>query len=475
MKFYYRKDIFIFLIISAVLSLFGAVTITLEGAYPFLGEFTGAGNYILAAYFLLHSIITFIVAFRMHKLDARKATRRLAIFQFSALPFLFIVLAFLSLGFQPSYGSWVYYLNIASLSSIVLFDTFIEVYISYKLIAKDHGFTLVRSLSSMASSFGLALGLLYASTPLKVLAILQVSGMDPQKFLDNPFLFILTEFIVLFLIVIISLIMLYIGITCYLTSRENNLVDLRHNLKFTKRTLKKYHVGFWFGIVFTLILFTTSLISSFSFFLTYFSLAALYLSLLLIRLPTFFYEGHLHKKYIDEPETCFRELHKEAIYASIVLMLYSIVIVFFGVKSPATTDKPSSIYLVLIFLAPMSVLRATMSTIRQHKARKSGDPHILVRTCVDVVVALFAIVNTLVILGTIVRNGTLMLLGALVSVWMVLSCIALSVFLLVIGIRGLKGKRVTALEKYKVYFEEEKKEIDEFDQKEKEQQSLVHS
>ena len=472
MRFAYHKEIRVFLIICSVLSFLGAVSLTLEGTYP-LGGFTIGGiiYYVLALYFLFHSIICLLIAIRMKTLDARKSTRRLAIFQFSALPVLFLLLALLSLGFQNSFLTWLYFLNIGIFSAISLFNAFVGFYISKKYILHNHGYVLVRATSSMAATFSLALLVFYAATPLKLLSIVEASGYDPQKFIDNPFYFVLTEILTLFLIVVISLIMLFVGIMCYLSSRENTLMDLKHNVKFTRRTLKKYHIGFWFGIVFTTLLFSTSLVSAFSLFTNYISLAALYGGLLLIRIPTFFYERHLYKKYNDNPPLYFNKIHRELIYSSIILILYTAVILFFGVTSPKNVENPPSIYLVLFFLAPFNVIRATMSVIRQHKAKKSGDPHLLTRTCTDIVVALFAVINTFIILGTLVQNNILLKLGMVTSVIMLLSCIGLDVFLIVVGVKGLKNKRKEVLDRFTPYFVKKTQEEDEFELKEKEHEA----
>lgn len=468
MTFTYHKEVRIFLIICSVLSLFGAVTITLEGAYPFEGGYTGVLYYVLSLYFFLHSIIALLIALRMKKLDARKSTRHLAIFQFSAMPLLFLLLALLSLGIQASYLSWVYYLNIGSLSLIFLFNGFVELYVYRKLLLHNPGYVLVRATNAMAATFSLAFLIIYVATPLKVYTIVDASGYDPQKFIENPFYFILVEILVLFIVVIISLVMLFIGIMCYLTSREGALVDLKHNVKFTRRTLNKYHIGFWFGIVFTTLLFSSSLVSAFSLFTSYISLAALYGGLLLIRIPTFFYERHLYKKYNDNPPLYFNKIHHELIYSSIILILYTAVILFFGVNTPRNVENPPSIYLVLFFLAPLNVIRATMSVIRQHKAKKSGDPHLLTRTCTDIVVALFAVINTFIILGTLVQNNILLKLGMVTSVIMLLSCIGLDVFLIVVGVKGLNNKRKEVLDRFTPYFIKKTQEEDEFAMKEKE-------
>lgn len=469
MKFAYHKEIRVFLIVCSILSLLGAVALTLEGTYPFEGfSIGGIIYYVLAIYFLLHSIICLLIAIRMKTLDPRKSTRHLAIFQFSSLPLLFLLLAVLSLGFQNSYLSWLYYLNIGVFSAISLFNTFVGFYISKKYILHNHGYILVRATSSMAATFSLALVVFYAATPLKILSIVEASGYDPQKFIDNPFYFVLTEILTLFLIVVISLVMLFVGIMCYLSSRENTLMDLKHNVKFTRRTLKKYHVGFWFGVVFVLLLFTTSVLSSISLFTSYISLAALYGALLLIRVPMFFYERHLYKKYNDDPSMYFNKIHRELIYSSVILILYTAVILFFGVTSPTKMNNPPSIYIVLFFLAPLNVFRAVMSIIRQHKAKKSGDPHLLTRTCTDIVVALFAIVNTLIILASLVHSDILLRLGVVFSVIMLGACIGIDVFLIVVGTKGLKNRRPEVLERFTPYFIKETQEEDEFELKEKE-------
>ena len=475
MKFSYRKDIFVFLIISGILSLLGAISIALEGAYPFIGGIDGLLYYILAVYFLAHSIISFIIALKLKTLDPMKTTRRLAIFQFSAIGPVFLLLALESLGIQRSYLEWVYYLNIGILSAICLFNSFLGLYISKKIISKEPGYVLVRSTSSMASTFSLAFLVLYASTPIKVFSIVGYDGFDPQRFIDNPFYFILTEIMALFLITVISLIMLFVGITCYLTSREGELVDFRHNLHFTLKTLKKYHIGFWFGIVFTTLLFVTSLVSAFSLFKAYISLAALYLALLLIRITTFIYERHLRKKYFDEPKKYFKEIHIEAIYTSIVLLLYIGVIIYFRITTTTNADNPPSIYLVLIFLAPLNVLRAITSSIRQHKYKGQGNPHILIRTLTDIVVALFAIINTLIILGTLFKNDIIINLGWVGCIIMLVISVAICVYMMIVGIIGVKNKRKVQLEHFIPYYEKEREEERKEKEKEQARRSLASS
>lgn len=168
MKFAYHKEIRVFLIVCSILSLLGSVALTLEGTYPFEGfNIGGIIYYVLAIYFLLHSIICLLIAIRMKTLDARKSTRHLAIFQFSSLPLLFLLLAVLSLGFQNSYLSWLYFLNIGVFSAISLFNTFVGFYISKKYIFHNHGYVLVRATSSMAATFSLALVVFYAASHLK--------------------------------------------------------------------------------------------------------------------------------------------------------------------------------------------------------------------------------------------------------------------------------------------------------------------
>lgn len=109
-----------------------------------------------------------------------------------------------------------------------------------------------------------------------------------------------------------------------------------------------------------------------------------------------------------------------------------------------------------------------MSVIRQHKAKKSGDPHLLTRTCTDIVVALFAVINTFIILGTLVQNNILLKLGMVTSVIMLLSCIGLDVFLIVVGVKGLNNKRKEVLDRFTPYFIKKTQEEDEFAMKEKE-------
>ena len=451
----FRKDAFILLLISALLTALSSVFLLVDAFYPFNGSIVFKPYIYLSAYLFSFSILESVLAFNMGRYKASLLCKIIGIYTFITFPILLLLAIFFGLVVPKENSSLYYYLTFVSLGVIIVYQIFKTIYFSNRLMKDNKGYIVFKTISILIIAVAFSLLLFLISGYIKVL-FLDSSASDPAKMLLPGYY--VSSAIIVVLLFGVALYILYVGYSCFLSGVVNDLVDLRTNFKFTVNIFKKYHFAFYFGVIGNTVMFVVALIATIGFLRHYFSLMALYLSLLLITIPVHYYDLYIEKKYQGDFQTIFKKKHIPLIYTGIIFVAYGMITIIFGSASQGKSLDDSSMLSIFLIFVPYSIAKLVIAIMKYHKYRKLANPPLLANFHTNVLMTIFTFTNVIIMLGMTLHNWALLITAMYLFIVLTAYCLIVALFLVVVGICGLTNRR---REQYKIYLEANKEKQEE--------------
>ncbi len=447
----------------------GAPFFMMDSLYPFDGESSPAiADVIIFSYFILEGILLLVFAIRLKKLNPRRVCKAIAIYEFIVSPLLCFLFLVLSLLFPYSYRSWIC-ITVTIILFLILVDRiFITFYFSKAINAGNDGLVGIRNHSWITSAIFLVFFLFFFLGQLKVsleellIALIAFSeAEDVDVLLDAlPASYYICTLIQLIFVFIALVMTLYLAFSTLISAIENRTVSLKNNAEFTKAVFKKYDVGFWFGIIVALVLMIAAFISMIQInFSLYVGLVFLYFVIIVIRVPTYFWNLRINTKYGEDTHRLFVEKHKIMVYSAVCLFIYSILSFVLGSASASKADASKSDFITFVVFVPWALFKLYIGISGMIRAHKSGDPLLYMNSRIDLMIAMFTLANTLFLVANSTKFILIYLLGLILSVILVVYCFVCSIKMFILGLRGLHGKRYRAESCFNLYYEKMKEKF----------------
>ena len=386
--------------------------------------------------------------YRKGTLNVGKSGIMLGIFCFAA-PFIMLVWAFVSsLSLPICLLEWPWYLGLL-VSLITFIFSLVFVGNLKKPCREGHkGFVLYQNHARAMAIASIWFFLIYLLAVLKAvcLVIMMDETSDPAIVDFSGFMYMGTAIFLAVVSIVFALLILYFGFAQFISGRENIPMELRRGIPVTKKLMAKYEVVFWMSIAASIILGIVALVSVAKGDLGYLGLFILYLIIVIIRVPTFFWRQRIETKYQGDDYRIFQEKHRILLYIGINLIALGIISCFLGMgfaKKLSQDYDPMMVYAVFL---PYSVIRIILGIFSFRKAHKIGDPYLRTSSYIDVMAAIFVMANTVYMLASLysseaaISQGWL-IAGKCISYAMNVYVIVVAIQTIVIGILGLLGKR----------------------------------
>ena len=403
---------------------------------------------------LVEGLILMLFAIHLQNLDAIKWCKRVGRYELIVMPLFVVLILLLCFLFPASFGTPIYFINIGT--CVVLFGTrvFISIFMD-KIMQHEKldAYVVLRNHSWIGASLMLLLVIFYVMAPIKlsgIEAFAEYVMLEDEDVINDAaknfvIVYVLTTLGQMLFSIIVFLEMLFMAMSTLFSGLENQAVDFRGNLAVSKRILRKYDVMFWFGIASTSFLMILAIISAYQFSSlrsAYVSLAILYFSIIAIRFPTWFWKRKIEKSGSSRYEV-FRQKHRILVYAASALLLYSLFALLFGNAFEAKMEAEKTDFMTFGIFVPWAVFKIFSSTKSYLTAKKIGDPTMLMNSYIDVLISMFTLISTLFLISNALNNLLVKFISIIIYVLMLLYSFYISIKLLVIGIRGLKNKRIT--------------------------------
>ena len=271
--------------------------------------------------------------------------------------------------------------------------------------------------------------------------------------------YLITMFIQFLIVLVVIVLVFFISYITYIAGRENKILGAKGTFKVTIRLIEQYEVVFWSGNLFYIGMFLFASISTIFFGGSYVPLVILYATLILIRIPMFFWRRKIMKGNIEEHEK-FRRLHTILVYGGILLIISTILSFLFGEASLSKVSTAASAFMTYAIFVPWGIYRFVVGIYGLTKIKKNGDPYIMLKAFLDLAVAITTFNSALFYVASVLRGNApigpdmdpISVIFLAVAVFFVILEIIYSLFisitLIVLGIRGLKNKREVVYEVY---------------------------
>ncbi|MBO4682725.1 MAG: hypothetical protein J5618_02585, partial [Bacilli bacterium] len=280
---------------------------------------------------------------------------------------------------------------------------------------------------------------------------------EAVKALTAPYL--ITMFIQFLIVLVVVVLVFFISYITYIAGRENKILGAKGTFKATIRLIQQYEVVFWSGNLFYIGMLLFASISTIFFGGSYVPLVILYATLILIRIPMFFWRRKIMKADIEEHEK-FRRLHQILIYGGILLIISTALAFLFGEASLSKVSTAASAFMTYAIFVPWGIYRFVVGIYGLTKIRKNGDPYIMLKSFLDLAVAITTFNSALFYVASVLRGNApissdmdpisaIFLAVAIIFVVLeIIYSLFISITLIVLGIRGIQNKREVVYEVY---------------------------
>ena len=243
-------------------------------------------------------------------------------------------------------------------------------------------------------------------------------------------------------------------VTTFITGRSIlDIVDLfidektkfKDKIAYIIKTLKKYHVFFYIGLLFTFGLSISALIAGIkadeSLKNSYWNLFIFYFAVALIRLIVFF----VHRKNEKEcvPTELRRRDNKSLLIVCIVLLLLGDA---FGgalaliIQNKSTSSTPLWWYLAIIL--PFAIIRLVTSINARRKAKKSDDPYLYTTSTIGFITTIYSFIGVIATSYVIIKSDWIALLVVLLIIVAAVLQTIILITQLIKSINGMKNNKV---------------------------------
>ena len=449
MKIPYRKDIAFYLLLVALSSL---VFIATKLYVDYVRNANTVFTYIFCGIFFIDAVMFIVYAFTMDKINVKHHSRFFAIFHLSislimwlfSSAFAFAVLPPSQPGFYFAFFSLVLCILSRALLTMKINDSFSKensgLYY-FKIINNVNLIFFVTYLIGFVSNVTVQIILHFNDTS----TITSIDDIPAGIFAVLIFTFVLT-FLTMMTVI-------YFCIALLISAKENRAVDFRYNYRYAIFMFQKYHLTFWFSMVFTFFFMISALLSMIFVNWLYVGMFLLFATILLIRIPSFFFDLYLEKKYKDDETTLFRKKHWVVLYVSIILLIYSVLQSFLGSGSLSklATKHEYNMIVAFGFFLPWAIIKLVVGVFSLKLLRKSANPSIFSNAYSNLMLAIYAITNAFCVIAISTQNALLLLLGLFM---LITSSVVTGIFglhLLIFSIRGLTNKRIKKADNFISY------------------------
>ena len=416
----------------------------LSGSKPFDFQITGIANLSTPLFCLSEGVVLLVFSHLSKKLAPNVLAKRLGLYEIITMPILAILVLVLCLFYPPAASSWLYFLNLGV--TIFLFGVRLFLVFFFNALVRkgQDGYIAFKNHSLIAVLFFFMVILYYCVPYLKTI------GFDGGSLIDIiredgdiaslPIPYLLTSLAEIIIAIAVLAAMIYLSLATWISGREDKAFDLKGNFSVTMEMLQRYDLLFWVGI-FSTFMMMLSLASAIALMGSYFTLFFLYVTILALKVPNYFWRRKIVKKYGSDYYGCFQAEHKMLLYSAILLFVYIGVSYTFGGVSAVKQNENKSALMTFAIFIPMALIKMALGIKKYLKARKNGEPYDLLNAYLDILFAIFTFSNTAMIAGNATGLDVFKIIGVSVAGAMALYTIYLAVKLLVISVWGIRGKR----------------------------------
>lgn len=449
MKIPYRKDIAFYLVLVAVSTL---LFIGAKIYADYIGNSISISTYIFSGIYFLDASIFIVYAFAMDKINVKHHARFFAIFHLSISLIMWVLsFAFAFAVLPPTQPS--FYIVFFSLVLCIISRALLTMKINDTFSKENSGLFYFKVINNV--------GLIYFATYLvgfvtnvTVQIIFHFIDITSIKIInDVPVGFFAALIFILVFTFLTMMTVIYFCISLLISAKEKRTVDFRYNYRYAILMFQKYHLTFWFSMVFNFFFMLSALLSMIFVNMLYIGMFLLFATILVIRIPTFFFDLHLEKKYKDDELTLFKKKHWIVLYVSIILFAYAVLQAQLGPGSLSklATKQEYNLIVAFGFFLPWAIIKLAIGVFSLRLLRKSANPSIFSNAYSNMILAIYALTNAFCAIALSTQNSFILMLGIFMMIAASAITGAFGIHLLIFSIRGLTNKRAKKVDSFISY------------------------
>lgn len=420
-----------------------------EFFYPFIIGTNGVSFIILALSNLAEVVMLILLAAHIKKTPCNVLAMRLARFEFALHPISAFSILSLSAIFPLAARDWLYFTNMAVTGVIILARLAAMILFQREIKNGQTGLLPIRNHIYVGFSFCFIVLNYYALSILKSLNMdfSLISETGQFAGLNEWFLAVTVVEIAVGILVLLQA--MFMSFANYYSGKENQVVDMRLNLQFTKRIIAEHDIPFWIGVFANFLMLTMAIMSMFSSPAAYAPIVALYAFVLLFRVPGYLWQKRAKRVHGDEPRRAFISQHRPFIVAAFLFVAYGLICVFFGrMTFERMGDTDYTYFLTFGIFVPWAIIKIILGIREYLIARKTGDPLRLMNAYIDLLVSAYTISHAFLIVAGKTQLFALEIVAMVTTLLISVFCLYLALRMLVLGILGLNGKRDKTFDLY---------------------------
>ena len=188
---------------------------------------------------------------------------------------------------------------------------------------------------------------------------------------------------------------------------------------------------------------------------------------LLARFPLHFKEKKYDQIYKNNLKLQYKKKYYLMLYVAILMFIYVAITLVFGTAINAKADGTQSIIITVSIFVPFAIFKMVMSIINYRKVKRSGDPILRSGNYLDILMMIFTLSSALLLLINNFEEQWMMFLLLGIAALLDVYPIIISIYLFIISIKGIRGKRNKDYDKYEKYMVEKYKIEEEHKKEEK--------
>ena len=444
-------------LVSALLFIFDCLDL-------FIGKPSPVGHWSTAIISLFLGAISLYFFFIMPKMASDRKCKQLGIIGMASTPILAIVLLMTCFIVPQTLKNaiWFFVIEMVMVVLQLVFSIAFLIWMLKRI--QNEKFNYLPVLSNVLLSIFMQVAILFAYVfaIIRQVYTLSIDTTDVDeaiKQLTIPYaITMLTQFLICLVVIVL---VFFVSYMTFIAGKENKVLGVKGSFKITVRLCKQYEVPFWSGNIFYIGMFIFAAVSTLFLGGSYVPLMILYATLILIRIPMFFWRRKIMKSNIEEHEK-FRRLHNILVYAGILLIISTILAFLFGEASLSKVSTNADAFLTYGIFVPWGIYRFVLGIYGMTKIKKNGDPYLMLKAFLDLAVAITTFNSALFYVASVLRGNApitrdldiVSLIFLLIAVFFVVLEIIYSLFisitLIVLGVRGIQNKREIVYEVYQV-------------------------
>lgn len=458
MKYTYNKKYRYYLLAFSISYFVTSIFLMLECFYPFNGSVKAFGYWVPVIAELLLFGLSLYLFFTIKNVDPDKQCKRIGIIGFASLPIILVIFVLYSfiIPYSVSFGNatWIFVLVntllVLELVGLIIFVT----HLSKEIRNGNHGFLPIFYTAFVMIFFQSAILILYIFGIIKIIITLNTGTSSTEAVITIYGIILLIQLLVYLILFIMIFILISMS---FIAGKEGKVLGVRGSFKYTFAMNKKYEVSFWAGNIFYLGMLTFAIFSAINLGGLYYPLINLYATLLIIRVPLFFWRRKIYKDEKDAYQR-FKRMHGLILYAGIVLVIFTAITVFIGSATVSKSRVEMSVFMTYFVFIPWAIYRSVAGIKGILKVNKTGDPYLMVQSYLDMVVifitvgsAIFYIANLLNDSRTTIIAATVFfLIGVGLGVIAALYSGYVAIRFIVTAILGFRNEREKVFQKYEI-------------------------